>query len=288
LVLAAPLLLSCCLIPFACSGPRSSVSPNQTVGNGRQNGETTVTLHLQFSREQTRFDGMEVFLDGKVVKQSVSPFDKRLTLQVPPGDHSVAIRVGGKEVFPARRVQVKPADQGVTTLDVPVLADPGEQGTLLIDIKSSDPAPAKNLEMFVDGRSRFTFQFAFQLENFTLNLPPGPHTVALRKNGIEVFSEQVEVKTLAAGKPFLKIDLVVTGTVEIRNARPIGVGVEAYVDVDGADAKRWPVGSANIQVKPEVGRRVIRVYTKRPVDMVIETFNVDVQPGKEVVLRMMK
>jgi hypothetical protein len=287
LLFFSPVLLSCCVLPFACTGTRPDPNATPTPNGGAGKMVAAMgTLQIQFAREQARFDGLEVFIDGKVVKQSVNPYEKRLALQLPAGSHAVSVSIAGKEVFPARNVQVKPSDKGVTTLDIPLLPDPREQGTLVIEIKSLDGSAAGNLELFIDGVLKHTYIHGFELDGQTLFLSPGPHTVALKKNGIEVYSSKVLVKRQTEGKTFLKIDLLVTATVEVRSPQPVGPGVEAYVNVDGANAKRWPVGATTIQIKAVVGRRVVKVYMKQPVDRVIETFNVDVEPGKEVVLKM--
>ena len=71
------------------------------------------------------------------------------TSTLEPGQHSVAIRLRGQELF-SSKAMVKPLAQGNTVLAVPKLVDPDAPGTLQIDVHCTDPNWWMNLEMFID------------------------------------------------------------------------------------------------------------------------------------------
>ena len=279
------LLLPMCL----CCGCRGCLSTMPGPGiSGMpqpvpQPSTTTGTLQIQFAADQN-FTGLEVFLDSKVQRQQI--WSRQLNLQLAPGDHTVAIKINGKDEF-SRVITVKAADQGITRLDVPMIVT--GDGTLQIDIKPLDAQEtwARGLEMFVDGKLTKHDQGAAWWTSTTLRLSPGEHEIALKKNGIQVFSERKQVKKPTDGTTFLKIDLVVAGTVVItcRGILP-GQNDEVYVDVNGGDAKRWPTAAKSVTVACEVGKHVIRVYQKRPVDRIVQSFNVEIEPGKTVNLTL--
>jgi hypothetical protein len=168
----------------------------------------------------------------------ISP-DRRFGLA--RGSHSVVIRRKGKEVF-KKEVLVKPAAEGITPLEVPLLEDPDAMGTLVLQIKRPDGA-ARNLELFLDGKLTREFKFGFELDELVFPLSPGEHTVMLKKNGIEVYNKPVQV--LKVGKTFHPIDLVVTGTVLINNRQGIP-GEGYYVTVDGSNKRDWAQGAHRI------------------------------------------
>lgn len=170
-------------------------------------------------------------------------------------------------------------------------------GTLVLTIAYPGNSAQSNVELFVDGK----FNRAFQTLNsrrteFTLKLPPGERTLALKKYGVEVCSQSMQIKKAGEGKTFVQMDMVLSGTVEVRNARP--VAVEVYVSVDNTPPTKlqWPIGSAAVDVPADMGRRVITVsMVPRYVlpgdfrtDQVIETFNVQVSPGKRTLVKMAK
>lgn len=258
--------------------PGSSLTPGgrPAAGNG--------TLQLRFPAE-ANLDGVEVFLDGKVAQLPGFGFSRQATLRAAPGPHTVAVHLRGKVVF-SRPVEVKPADRGVLTLDVPAWEDVTAPGTLQVQIESVDgwPSWADGLEMFIDGKLAVP---RFVLTRYSLMQPAGEHAVLLKKNGIEVYSSKVQVKKPVEGKTYLKVDLVVTGSVVVRNVVPIDREVKAYVDVDGKNASQWKVGSRESpELKAEVGSRVVRVYTRKPFDRVWQTFRVEVKPGMRHVLEL--
>ncbi|MFO0967871.1 MAG: hypothetical protein U0793_20100 [Gemmataceae bacterium] len=95
---------------------------------------------------------------------------------------------------------------------------------------------------------------------------------------------------------------VVTGTVLIKNARPIGIYVRVCVDssdYNSSHAKTWPVGSSSIEVTAEAGKRVINVYGGGSpfggfgapgvaVPALVQSFWVEVRPGRRTVISMRK
>ncbi len=304
---------------------------NSTRPNGKTFQPKLSRVEIHFDKEQ-RFEGLELFIDDKVQDASrrVQPFGpskQHVQLQLAAGSHAIKVHWHGKEVW-ANKVQVKPADQGVTVVKVPELDDPEAPGTLVLNFVGPDAVVGQRVELFIDGKlidkgpglglqammaggpGGGAGATVLGYGKKELPLLPGKHTVALKKYAIEVYSGTVDVNKPRDGKTFLQINLVVTGTVLIKNARPIGLGVYARVCVDqenpagglglgvGGNGKLWPVGNATIELTTEPGTRVISVYMAPPGTPVgaigvinwnrIETFTVQVKPGKQTVVNMKK
>ena len=123
------------------------------------------------------------------------------------------------------------------------------------------------------------------VQTHVLKLKPGDHTLVLKKNGIDVFSETIAVKQASEGVTFKKIDLVVTGSVIIKSSQRVGPRVAASVYVDDQSVKDWPVGTDVIEVEVEVGTRVIEVRMSKPIQKTIlkETTKIT-KPGARIEL----
>jgi hypothetical protein len=277
-------------------------------------------VKIQFQQQLDK--EMEFFVDGKVQQgflpeqNGFDPPSLQVQLQLPEGAHAIKVHWRGKQVW-ADQVQVKPADQGVTVVKVPEFDDPAGLGTLVLNFVCPDAHQNQQVDLFIDdtfiekgagpgapgdGRSRsrlygsgWTGSGSGKSEG---RLPPGKHTVTLKKYGIEVYSQTVDVKKPRYGKTFLEVNLVVTGTVLIKNGVPIRPGVYARVTVDNNNpnsiavnsGKEWPVGTDTLEVTAEPGKRVIYVFAgTHQFDLrIIDTFQVQVEPGKQTVVKMNK
>lgn len=164
-------------------------------------------------------------------------------------------------------------------------------GKLVLQIIYPMNAEPKDVELFIDGELNRTFRNSAELRECVLDLPAALHTVALKKQGIEAYSQTVEVKRLSEGKTFLQINMIVTGTVLVKNKTPFGRGVRAYVmvDKDSSTRKDWPAGRDSIEVTAEIGTRVIGVYIQAPgtsKEQEIRSFTLRVMPGKQTVVNI--
>ncbi len=241
-------------------------------------------LLIQFAPGERFENGMELVIDDKPYHFLFFP--QQVTVPLDEGSHSIRLNWHGKQVW-TEEVVVKAAKQGRSVVRVPELEDP--EGRLVLKITPRDNL--NGVELFIDGKLMHTFVsslFGFG-QDFALALPSGQHTVMLKKNGIEVYSETVEVKRAREGSSFQQVDLVLTGTVLITNASAIRPDVQAYVSVDNnrSSSKRWPAGTTTIEVTVGVGTHDIQVYTTRS-NQAIATFRVQVEPGKRTVVKMNK
>ncbi len=127
---------------------------------------------------------------------------------------------------PAPTTKSEPATKGM-----PTPAGDKATGTLEIQFPSTDH---QGLELFVDDRVQ---PIAAYSTTTTLPLPSGPHTVAVKFNGKEVFAESVAVKAQAQGKTVLKVPRIqnpdAPGTLELQYPEMNGAqwdNVELFVD----------------------------------------------------------
>jgi hypothetical protein len=199
------------------------------------------------------------------------------------GDHTVAVRIRSKEKF-SEKVAVKPAAQGITPLDVRLLLPDDLPGTLQIKFACSDPNWWSDLELLIDGMVKPVLGSWFN--EYITKLPQGKHTVALKKNGIQVYSGDVQVKDPTSGTTFLTVPLVVNGTIRLVNKDPIAPGVVAGVKMDGQYVKEWPVGATSVELSAAVGKRVVTVYTTRPLEKTWFQGSVDVEAGKTAEVKL--
>jgi len=264
-------------------------------------------LQMEFDKGQ-RFNGMEIFVDESLQKWD-PPVRPRFG---PPANYLVKFQaVGGMQVVKIRWRGVEVWKQDVeinhetaVVLKIPKLDDPAEPGTLVIKIVSADgwlkgSHYIDSLELFIDAHLRHTFKFSSELSALTLNLPVGEHLMTLKKHGIEVYSEKVDVKKPSEGKSFLEAKVFVSGTVLIKNSVPVRPNVFAYVTVDdqrftqfpgAGGSPRWAPGMDTHEIRAAVGNRVINVFagTSAADAKLIETFNVTVEPGKQAKIEMAK
>ena len=286
-----------------------------------------IIIQPKLSQVQIRFDKgqwsekqMELFVDGKVqqgfpVRHNYNPPGDQLQLNLTAGIYDLKLHWHGKEVW-ADKVKVKPSDQGVTVVQVPPLDDPAATGILVLKFAGPDANARQRVELFIDGKLFFDrLEFSGpdgrgrgtsvghhgQVSGYgmcEIKLMPSRHTVALMKHGIEVYSGSADVKKPSDGKTVLDINLLVTGTVLIKNSRKIVVNARVCVDGDEPGGfldkgTPWPIGTTTIEVSVEPGTRTITVYAPPGRQQFapwikVESFTVQVEPGKQTVVKMAK
>ena len=163
----------------------------------------------------------EVFVDGEKVTVT---WDKggKAEIRVKPGTRKVEVKKDGFKAFGEevtleegkRRVMTArlvppiksgavprgPKEDAVATDpliggNVAKHEDSMTPGKLVLNIVRADGVNnVKMLELFIDGELKHKFEGFNDLKAFSLDLPPGKHTVALAKNSIEVYSREIDVK----------------------------------------------------------------------------------------------
>jgi hypothetical protein len=122
----------------------------------------------------------------------------------------------------------------------------------------------KDMELFVDGKPQ---ELSSGITNpLELRLPPGNHTVLVKKRGVEICSNTVDVKKPADGRTYVELTPIITGTVRLIWSEPPALqsNVEYLVRVKPNFVMAWPAGKKRLKpsfdVTADFGNRLVEIY----------------------------
>ncbi|HMU38499.1 MAG TPA: PEGA domain-containing protein [Pseudomonadota bacterium] len=180
--------------------------------------------------------GATIFVDGSMQSEKTGPTTK---VRIPKGQHKLRLELEGH----------RPIEQTVTIAGAQKFVFPFEKAPARLDIKyPATNDAARGAEIFVDGQPAGSVP---QL----VDLPAGRHLVEVRKPGMKVYTETVEVKS-AETRPVWVImasDVKTGGLI-------ISADAAADVVVDGQPKGQAPVVVENLTE----GEHVVEVRRAEP------------------------
>jgi hypothetical protein len=148
---------------------------------------------------------MELLVDETIV-QGFQITDGKFDKHLPPGEHSVQIKLAGKQRF-SKKVDVQPPASGVTPLAIPFLDIDTNNKLVLTFVKQN----TKGMEVYVDKqkvRENFDYSYLSDTHEQKYDLFPGEYLVEIKIAGKEAFSKKVTVPEKSAGAAYVDIPVL--------------------------------------------------------------------------------
>lgn len=239
--------------------------------SGQNAADSLYNLHLELIQGVSQ--QVEVVFKGTDRRAT------RFTVVLPVASQLRGLNNGSSQIVFKNITPEAPPPAPVSPPPPPVPMLPKGQLTLTIKPLDNKDDFHSDLQLLIDDKLQTVSGREF-IEPVVRSIPVGKHTVALKKNGVVVYTAEVTVEK--DGDTRHPISLSQTGTIVLASKVGVRAGVVAAVWVDGVKVADWAVGAKSVKVPAVVvGSRAVEVKTTKPADRVILQKTVDVSAGKE-------